>query len=520
LLSGSYRGFISELTEKLPMRFEKWNRRRFLTTSSSAFFATALPILGTSRMARSATASPVDIPQAKGDGVANDTAAIQSAIDLCAARGGGTVVLEGGKTYLSGTIELKSHVELHFESGAILKTIGDRSLLATQGSLIFAKDATNIAVTGRGTIEGNFRAFFTEMVEGGYKFTPTFLGPYNPLDPPSDDDPQHGRPRMIIFVNCQQVVLREFTIHDAPSWSIHPIHCEDLLIDGISIHNDMLVPNCDGLDIDCCRNVRIANCDISAGDDCITLKTSRNFPQYGMCENVTVTNCTLRSSSAAIKIEPEGPGIVRNAVFDNCVVAPSNRGICIFNRDGAQIENLIFSNFVVATELRPTMWWGAGEPVHVSSIPRDDKTKPGTIRHLRFSNFLCHGESGGFLFGGEGSPVEDVAFDNFRINVEKTSAIAGGFYDLRPSDLAPGVYKHTIAGIYAENIKGLRLTNTSVHWASNPPEYYGSALNATRVTDLDIKTFVGQSAHPAIQPAILLDGQSTTTRTPSISKRP
>jgi Glycosyl hydrolases family 28 len=192
-----------------------------------------------------------------------------------------------------------------------------------------------------------------------------------PCFPPSPNDPQHGRPRMIILVNCRQVLLRDFTIHDAPTWSIHPISCQDLLIDGASIHNNMLVPNCDGIDIDRCRNVRVANCDIHAGDDGIILKSSRNFPQYGICENVTVTNCVLRSSSAAIKIEPEGPGIVRNAVFDNCVIAPSNRGICIFNRDGAKIENLIFSNFAVATELRTNMWW---EPANPSTSPTSRAT--------------------------------------------------------------------------------------------------------------------------------------------------
>jgi len=484
----------------------RYGRRQFLESFTGGVVSSAIVVPNLKRFGWSFDSAI--IPRAVGDGKADDTAAIQAAIDACAAQGGGTVLLENGKTYLSGTLELRSNLELHLQPGAILKTIGDRRALAAQGSLLFAKDAHNIAVTGRGTIEGNFRAFFNEMGDGGYKVIPAFLGPYNPLDPPSEADPEHGRPRMIIFVNCQRVLLRDFTIHDAPTWSVHPINCEDLLIDGISIHNDMLVPNCDGIDVDRCRGVRIANCDISAGDDCIILKSSRNFPQYGICENVTVTNCTLRSSSAAIKIEPEGPGIVRNAVFDNCVIAPSNRGICIFNRDGAQIENLLFCNFVVATELRANMWWGAGEPVHVSNIPRDAKTKAGSIRNLRFNDFICHGESGVFLYGAQGSPVEDVVLQNFKVGIAKTSDIAGGYYDLRPSDLAPGVYQHTIAGVYAENVQGLGLLQTNVEWGAKAPSYYGSALEAKNVANLDIKSFQGQSAHPGVQPAMVVDGHA------------
>ncbi len=133
-----------------------------------------------------------------------------------------------------------------------------------------------------------------------------------------------------------------------------------MYVEGISILNDLRGPNCDGIDVDHCRRVRIANYNIQAGDDCIILKTSRNFTRYGPCEDITVTGCTLTSSSAGIKIEPEGPETIRNATITSCVISHSNRGVCLLNRDGALIEDLVFSDLVITTELAPFDVVGSG----------------------------------------------------------------------------------------------------------------------------------------------------------------
>ena len=486
------------------MQPHKLNRRSFLGQSGALAAGCTLAALPVSAAFADFDALAYG---AKGDGTTNDAPSIQQAIDASAAAGGGRVILPGNHTYLSGTIELKPYVELHISGGATLKTCGDRRTLATQGALIFAKDAPGIAVTGTGTIEGNFTAFFNEMGDGGYKVIEAFLGPYDPLDPPGTADPATGRPRMILFLNCRGVRLLNFTIHNAPTWTIHPVGCKDLLVDGITIDNDLLVPNCDGIGIDHCQNVHLANCNISSGDDCIIVRASRNFDQYGPCENVTVTNCSLVSSSAAIKVEPEGAQAVRNAVFSNCVINRSNRGICVSNRDGSLIENILFSNLVIGTELRARMWWGAGEPVFVTNQPRNKQMKVGPIRHVRFQNLVCHGENGIFLYGGPDSPVEDIAFSNVQLTIEKSSRIEGGFYDLRPGDLNPGVYQHKLAGLYAENVDGLQLEEVSLNWGANPPAYYGPALVANHVSGLRRQSFRGLAAHPGKEPDILIDGK-------------
>ncbi len=415
---------------------------------------------------------------AKGDGVTKDTAAIQRAVDA-AARSGGTVVLPAGKTFLSGTIVLKDNVTLFIETGTTLKASGDRDDFRALGALIFALRARGVTVAGPGVIDGNFRPYFAERDSGGWKVTSPFLGPYDPLyDKPGKDHPD-GRPRIILLVECVGARLRDFTIRDAPTWTIHTVGCENLGITSLTIRNDWDVPNCDGMGIDHCRHVRIDNCDIRAADDGIVLRASRMFNEYGPSEDIAVTNCVLSSRSAAIKIDPEGPGTVRMASVTNCTIEKSNRGICVHVRDGGLVENLVFSDMVITTELQESHWWGAGEPVHASCLARSQGAPVGAIRHLQFNNLICAGESGAYLRG-----VSDVTLDNVQLAYQKTLAIEGGFYDLRPGDMGGGVIKHRIAGVYAESAERLALRGVSVAG-------FDPALEAHHLRTFELTSFVG-----------------------------
>jgi hypothetical protein len=321
---------------------------------------------------------------------------------------------------------------------------------------------------------------------------------------------------MILLVGCMGAHLADFTIRDSPTWTIHPIGCEDLSISGLTIRNDLAVPNCDGIDIDHCKNVRISNCDIQAGDDCIVLKASRNFRQYGACERIAVSNCVLTSSSAGVKVEAEGPDTVRMAVVSDCTIADSNRGICVMNRDGALLENLIFSNLVITTKLQPSMWWGAGEPVHVSNIPRTKEMQPGTIRDVQFNNVVCRGESGIYVHGWPGNPI-DVSFSNIDLVIEKTSQIPGGFYDLRPGDVAGGLYQHSIAGVYCESVRRLDLHDVSVEWRGTIPAYYGPALEARHVQQLSLQNVRGANAHPGQAPDKITEDVTVPVEVPHLA---
>lgn len=471
-----------------------------LSSSSplKAFAQTTAPSQATQHLC-----SPLNFG-ARGDGQTLDTAAIQQAIDHCAQSGGGTVVLSPGHTFLSGTLTLKPHVEFHLAQGATLLASPNRDHFRELGSLLFAKDAEDLHISGTGLIDGNFAAFFPPKGPDGYPVPQPFLGPYDPLYPPSNLNPKDGRPRMILLVNCRRTLLEHFTIRNSPTWTIHPIGCDGLDIQGINILNDLDVPNCDGIDIDHCRNVRISNCNIVAGDDCLILKASRNFGGYGPCEGITITNCTLESSSAGIKIETEGPYPLRSAIISNCSVVRSNRGISFLNRDGATVEDLLFTDMVIETKMRPMMWWGSGEPIALSSVPRQAGGPAGLVRNIAFTNILCRGESGIYLRGSKDAPLRDIQLNNVHLTIDKTTTYPGGFYDMRPGDtFAPtGLDHRDTAGLFAANVDGLSLRGIGITWGQQRQPYFGSALELHNCQEVLLEDATGAAAQPGKAPAI------------------
>ncbi len=449
---------------------------------------------------------------ARGDGRADDTAAVQRAIDAAAAAGGGTVTLLPGRNHLCATLALKSRVTLDLAPGSTLVSLFDRERYREHGCLIYAEGAQDVAITGGGTIEGNGRRYFPTLVEGAYPVPSAFLGKWNPLDEFPGQFHADGRPRMVIMVGCKRVTLSGFRIHDAPTWTIHPIGCEDLHVTGITIDNDLLIPNCDGIDVDRCRRVRISDCAITAGDDCIILKTSRNTANHGFgdCTDVTVTNCVLRSSSAGIKIEPEGPGRVADAIFSNLTITESNRGLAVFNRDGATVENLIFSDLVITTRLHHPMWWGVAEPVNLSNLPRRASMAPGTMRDIVFRNLVCRAENGIVAVGWPGSTTSDIAFSDIDLEIGRSTDFPGGEYDLRPNEYpGKGLFKSRIAGVYARDIRRLALHGVDVRWGNRLRDAYGPALDADGIEGLSLRGFTGQNAHGAAGPARAVERTTT-----------
>ena len=441
---------------------------------------------------------------ARGDGTNNDTAAIQRAVDACAAQGGGRVLLAPGRTYLSGAITLRSNVDFHLPRGATLKASANWRDYGAAGALLFAKDASGISISGDGVIDGNDRAVWQRLAdeEAGGDVNKTnwwpqaFCGDWWPFGrKPGETKDVAGRPRLVLLVGCKQVRLREVTLRNAPSWTVHLAGCEDVVVESLSIHNAWDVANNDGLDLDHCRKVRVANCLMDCADDCIVIKNTPNFAAYGRTEQITVTGCTVASRSCALKVdEIYAPPGARDIVFADCVVSRSNRGLCIQSRDEGDIENVLFANIVVETQFQPHKWWGAGEPIHISHFPRTAQTKLGVVRHIRFSNILCRGENGAFLHGWENRPLEDIVFDNVRLEVGRTSEVPGGFYDLRPAGVFKGIFETKLAGIYCRQVRGLTLTHTQVRWNNAPPKAYGEALDHAQVEGLQLDHFAGQAA--------------------------
>ena len=302
---------------------------------------------------------------AVGDGKTNDAAAIQQAIDRCSAEGGGTIVLDNGHTYLAGPIRLKSNVELHLEPTAVLLAHPDESLYrlsafgANEGEgmmWLYADGADNVAITGKGTIDGNGVAFMGAELDDSYE-----LKPVTTFDP---------RPHVLTLTDVRHLTVRDVTIREGAYWTLHLVGCDGAVIDGINLLNNLKIRNGDGIDIDHSRNVRIANCHITSGDDCICLKNRRETEKYGSCHGIVVTNCVMTSRSCAIKIGSENMDSIYIVLFDNCIIRASNRGLGIQNRDEGTVTDVVFSNIMLDCQLWSDVWWGKAEPIYVTSYPR------------------------------------------------------------------------------------------------------------------------------------------------------
>ena len=366
---------------------------------------------------------------AKGDGVTDDAVAIQKAIDRCSAEGGGVVLLPRNHVFLSGPVELKSNVELHLEATATLKANPNESIYQLsafgenrgEGMLwLWAKDAENISITGKGTIHGNGIAFMGAELEDSYELKPLADQTFDP------------RPHVLTLTNVRNLTIRDVTIKEGAYWTVHLIGCNEAVIDGINLLNNLKIRNGDGIDLDHSKNVRIANCHITSGDDCICLKNRREFEQYGSCHDIVVTNCVMSSRSCAIKIGSENMDSIYNVMFDNCIITGSNRGLGIQNRDEGTVTDVVFSNIQLDCKLWSDVWWGKAEPIYVTSYPRANgnhkdanwrfpkgqiEGRCGEVGRIYFNNITALSENGCFVGGDVPGKVKDIYFNNVRVKL-------------------------------------------------------------------------------------------------------
>ena len=405
---------------------------------------------------------------ALGDGKTDDAVAIQQAIDRCSSEGGGRVLLPANHTFLAGPIELKSNVELRLQATATLLANPDESIyhLSAFGDnkgegmmWIYVQHAQNISITGMGTISGNGVAFMGAELDDSYE-----LKPVTTFDP---------RPHVITLTDVRNVVVRDVTIRDGAYWTLHLVGCDGAVIDGINLLNNLKIRNGDGIDLDHSRNVRIANCHITSGDDCICLKNRRETAQYGSCHDIVVTNCVMTSRSCAIKIGSENMDSIYNVLFDNCIIKASNRGLGIQNRDEGTVTDVVFSNIMLDCRLWSDVWWGKAEPIYVTSYPRANgnhkdanwrfpkgqlEGRCGQVERIFFQNIVATSENGCFIGGDTDDKVRDIHLSQVTLFLKKSTTYQGGVYDKRPcrgegfvTDKVYGLYVEKAAQVTADN---------------------------------------------------------------------
>lgn len=458
------------------------------------------------------------------------TSAIQKTVDACYEAGGGTVVVPAG-LYITGAIILKSNINLYLEQGAELRSSQNLEDFITPSGrygMIFCQDAANISITGKGVINAMGSQFYetdkNHTVSSGLGGTREYdrMKTRQKENYLADgifftDGPIKRKPRpgmTIVFFHCNQITVKDITVKDTPVWAIRFSYCEDVLVEGISLQNNLLIPNSDGIHITVSRNVRIANCDIRAGDDAIIVTgfaRIEDTPGYNSkeqdkythgnktiyAENIQVTNCHLQSRSSAIRIG-YGQHPIRRIIFDNIVISESNRGIGIFAHDASNIEELIFSNIIIETRLHNGIWWGNGEPIHLSAVSRFPGQPAGQIKNVRFNNIIATGGHGILVYGDEKSHMENIQFNDVQLRLVKGSETMnkGGNFDLRPTAIfEKQIFEHDIPGIYAQYIDNLSITDFRLKWDEGLPEFFTHGIECLEVKDLLIGGFQG-SANP------------------------
>lgn len=353
----------------------------------------------------------------------SNTKAIQQAIEQAFKDGGGRVYVPAGVFKVSALF-LKSNIELHLSSGAtlsfsdnpqeypVVQSRWEGVHRAVYASCIYAEDAENIAITGFGTLQGNGECWWN-----------LFRNQQEKLPFP--------RPKLISFEGCNRVTISGVRLINSPSWTVHPILCENVTIENISILNPADSPNTDGINPESCKNVRISNCNIDVGDDCIAIKAgTEDTAARVACENITITNCTMVHGHGGVVIGSEMSGSVRNVTISNCVFQDTDRGIRLKSRRGRGgiIEDIRISNLVMDNVLCPfiiNLYYFCGprgKEKYVSEkkpYPIDERTPH--VRRIHFMNITARNvqAAAGFIFGLAEWSVADITFNNIDISMAK-----------------------------------------------------------------------------------------------------
>lgn len=416
---------------------------------------------------------------ASGDGRRYDTKSIQAAIDACAEAGGGRVRFPKGK-YLTGTVKLRTGVVLEVEKGATI--LGgpqevDYPANQQQWYVVVAENVTNVGITGGGEINGQ-----------GWKFVERRDPRKNVMVSWNKTGKCYGdecRPRLVGFLGSQNVKIWNIHFNDPAYWCLHIVRCNNTSIHDVSIHGDFDTPNNDGIDIEDSNNTLITRCKIDTGDDAICPKTYTG-PLY----NLTATDCWIRTKSSAIKLGSASWFDFKGLFFDNITIVDSHRGLGFQIRDGANVSDVTFSNIKISTRYYDPSWWGRAEPIYVTTCPRDQSSKAGSISNLLFINISAVSENGVFLSGSDGGILSNLKFINVNLTYRRWTDFPGGLVDYRPG--CRGLIHHNMAGLIMEHITGLELKNVDMKWSesrlkgwNNPLDFRPSTVNKVSLLDFN-----------------------------------
>lgn len=360
---------------------------------------------------------------ARGDSKTMNTLAIQKAIDDCSAAGGGRVLIANG-TFLSGSFELKSGVDLHIDESAVLLASPDVADYPERKNLkhvnellprdrnacfILADEANDISISGKGVIDCNGDAFVVKKSDEEWKGkSPYSYGwQFKRINAPTP-------PRVVFFAGCKNVDVYEITLKNPPAgWSFWVHDCDFVTFKYCNVYCNVQYPNSDGIHVNCSRNVKISDCDLRCGDDCIILRAaSSSLKENKPCENVTVENCDLVSYSAAVRVAWVNDGVIRNCKLSNLRISDTSTGLDIsipahhspirssdHGREDTLVTDLLFENV--------TMRGIYGRPI-VCEIGDGEYNRCAGIKNIVFSKIDAEGLEFPYFKGRANRSIENV----------------------------------------------------------------------------------------------------------------
>jgi polygalacturonase len=385
---------------------------------------------------------------AKADGVTVNTAAIQATIDACAAGPGGVVVVPAG-TFLSGSVFLKSHVTLQLETGAVLKgTINpeDFPQIPTRwegierewtAALVNAVGASDVAITGPGTIDGSGTAWPRPIRERPLGAAPLAGEPgrdetrvtkpgataaNKETGPKAAAFPRRGRPRLIVFQNCHKVSVRGIHLLNQSSWGLVFIYCDGARAEGLNIRAEHHIPSSDGIDIDSSRHVVVTGCDIDVNDDCISIKSGKDEEGRRInrpSEDILVERTRFGYGHGGVAMGSETSGGIRRVEVRDCVFEEDNWAPVRFKSQpsrGGVVEDITYRNLTLRHTRQAVEFnlaWRMVPPVAPPApvLP--------VVRRIRLINLTGTVGSAGIIEGLPGSPIRDVSFEGCVLTAEK-----------------------------------------------------------------------------------------------------
>jgi len=386
--------------------------------------------------------------------------------------GGGRLFVPAG-TYVTGPIELKSNITLELEAGAVIRFLDDPNafpLVDTEFEglpvkaympCVYARDAVHVRITGDGTLDGSGRRWWKAKRENSLA---------------------HPRPYLVCFQNCQDVSIDHVTLVNSPCWTVHPLYCDHVVISHVTIRNPADSPNTDGINPDSSRNVRIADCLIDVGDDCIAIKAgTEHTPTKKPCENIIISGCHMLNGHGGVVIGSEMSGGVKNVQVVNCIFQGTDRGIRLKTRRGRGgfTENLCFSHILMKDVMCPfvfNMYYFCGkggreDRVRDKSPHSVDVTTPA-IQDVSISDVTVRGATAcaGFLYGLPERPVERVSISGCTVVMHLgKSDIPAMMEGIEPMEAA-GFFLRNVRDFRFENMRVINAlgdeidSNTSVHW--------------------------------------------------------